>query len=69
MSLSTSRRVLELVGLSLASVFLVLKIVINAVIGAGIGPVKNDTGVISDIFETEVRLLIAIGILECGDHI
>ena len=42
------------VGLSLASVFLVLKFVVNSVIGSGIGPVKNDTGVISDIFETEV---------------
>lgn len=48
------RQVLELVGLILASVFLVAKFVVNGVIGSGIGPVKNDTGVISDIFETQV---------------
>lgn len=51
---TTSRRALELVGLSLVSVFFILKIVINGVLGSGIGPVKNDTGSISDIFETEV---------------
>ena len=51
---TTSRRALELGGLSLASVFLVLKIVINVVVGSGIGPVKNSTAAISDIFETKV---------------
>lgn len=50
------RQVLELIGLILASVFLVAKFVVNGVIGSGIGPVKNDTGVISDIFETEVYI-------------
>jgi hypothetical protein len=49
------RNVVDIVGLSLASVFLVLKAVINGVIGEGYGPVLNDTGVISDEFETEVR--------------
>ena len=59
----TVRQVLELIGLSLASVFLVAKFVVNGVIGSGIGPVKNDTGVISDIFETEVSLSLYIIII------
>ena len=51
----TIHQILEVVGLTLASIFLILTFVINGVIGAGIGPVKNDTGDISSIFETEVR--------------
>ena len=68
---TTSRRALELGGLSLASVFLILKFVINGVIGSGIGPVKNVTGAISDMFETEVSGRPAVynhwtGLVDCG---
>ena len=48
------RQVLDIVGIILATVFLIVKVVINGVIGNGYGPVKNNTGVISDQFETEV---------------
>ena len=52
----TLHQALEVVGLSLASIFLILKFIINAVIGARIGPVKNDTGDISNVFETQVAI-------------
>ena len=51
------RQVLDIVGIILATIFLVAKVVINGVVGNGIG-VKNDTGEISDQFETEVSLLL-----------
>ena len=51
----TVRQVVEIIGLSLASIFLVVKFIINGVVGAGIGPVKNVTGDVSDMFETEVK--------------
>lgn len=51
----TVRQTVEVIGLTLASSFLVVKFIINGVVGAGIGPVKNVTGDISDMFETEVK--------------
>ena len=50
---SSVRQVLDIVGIILATVFLVAKVVINGVVGNGIG-VKNDTGEISNQFETQV---------------
>ena len=59
------RQVLDIVSIILATLFLVAKVVINGVVGNGIG-VKNDTGEISDQFETEVRP-IAIASLKSND--
>ena len=47
-----------IVGLVLASVFLVGKVLVNAIVGAGIGPVLNVTGDISSDNPSEVWQLI-----------
>ena len=54
------RQALDILGMILVSVSLVAKVIINGVVGNGIGPVKNDTGDISDQFQTEVHLISCI---------